>query len=120
MRKRNIEIKLRLYPNEQKMLIRKAKSAGISREEYLRVLLRGYVPRAQPPADFAPLIRELQAVGRNINQLAFKANALGDINTGAFLCEAANLADAILEIKQAVLLPDKVVNRGNNENLECE
>lgn len=118
MRKRNIEIKVRLYPNEHKALIRKAKSAGLSREGYIRTLILGYVPRAQPHADFAALIMELSAIGRNINQIAVKANTLGIIDAGVFLHEAAKLSAEVLEIKQAVLMPDKVVTHGNNKNLE--
>jgi len=118
LRKRNIEIKVRLYPNEHKTLIRKAKSAGLSREGYIRTLILGYVPRAQPPIGFDSLITELQTIGRNINQIAVKANSLGIVDAEAFIFEAANLSKEVLEIKQAVLMPDKVVTDGSNKNLE--
>lgn len=41
------------------------------------MLLRGYEPREKPDERFYDVMRELSAIGNNINQLAAKANTLG-------------------------------------------
>lgn len=57
-----------------------AELAGISESAAIRLLLRGYEPREKPDARFYNTMRELSAIGNNINQLAVKANALGFID----------------------------------------
>ena len=46
----------------------------------IRLLIRGYEPREKPDERFYDAMRELSAIGNNINQLAIKANALGFVD----------------------------------------
>ncbi len=83
-----------------------AKKTGLSQENYLRSLINGYAPKELPPIDFYNMIRELRAIGGNINQLAAKANTTGYVDEAGFGHEVAHLRKAILEIQKAVTLPE--------------
>lgn len=77
MQKRNSEIKVRLTKQELQALEKRVKKTGMSREGYVRLLLRDKVPVEIPPLEYFDLIREIRRVGNNLNQIAYKANALG-------------------------------------------
>lgn len=44
------------------------------------MLVKGYEPKEKPDDRFYAAMRELSAIGSNINQLATKANALGFVD----------------------------------------
>lgn len=62
---------------EAQDLQKKAKKACLTEAALIRLLLRGYEPREKPDERFYDAMRELSAIGNNINQLVIKANALG-------------------------------------------
>lgn len=109
MRKRDIRAQVWLNEAESQRLRDKAKRTGLSQENYLRSLINGYTPKELPPIDFFKMMRELRAIGGNINQLAVKANATGYVDETGFEREAAYLRRTILEIQKAVTLPEKTV-----------
>lgn len=78
--KRNCRIWARLSPEELESLNQKAKSTGLSREEYIRKVLAGAVPKQAPPLEYAELLRELRRIGVNLNQIAKQANRSGYID----------------------------------------
>lgn len=69
MRKRNIQKIVRLSRDEAQDLQKKAKKACLSEAGLIRLLLRGYEPREKPDERFYDVMRELSAIGNNINQL---------------------------------------------------
>ena len=69
MRKRGIQIPIRLNPDEYDALLKRVEKTGMTRERYIRLLLNDTVPREAPPVDYYTLICELRRVGSNINQL---------------------------------------------------
>lgn len=107
MRKRDIRAQVWLNETESQRLRYNAKRTGLSQENYLRFLINGYTPKELPPIDFYNIMRELRAIGSNINQLAVKANTTGYVDETGFECEAAQLRRTILEIQKAVTLPEK-------------
>jgi len=107
MRKRDIRAQVWLNEAESQRLRNNAKRTGLSQENYLRSLINGYTPKELPPIDFFNMMRELRAIGVNINQLAVKANATGYVDETGFEREAAQLRRAILEIQKAVTLPER-------------
>ena len=66
---------------EAQDLKKKAKKACLTEAALIRLLLRGYEPREKPDERFYDAMRELSAIGNNINQLAIKANALGFVDS---------------------------------------
>jgi hypothetical protein len=107
MRKRNFRAQVWLNEAESQRMHDNAKKTGLSQENYLRSLINGYTPKELPPVDFYNMIRELRAIGGNINQLVAKANTTGYVDEAGFEREAMHLRKAILEIQKAVTLPEK-------------
>lgn len=108
MRNRTIKMQIWLNHREAEALKRRAKKCHLTQAAYVRSLITGYIPRESPPLDYYSLIRELRAIGNNINQIATVANATGQIDRTAYQQEASALYKTILKIQEAVLLPDKI------------
>ena len=72
---RNKEIKIRLTEKELERLDRSVAKTTMSREGYIRTLLRGYEPQTQPPERFWELLRELWDIS---DRLCVLADALPD------------------------------------------
>jgi len=120
MRKRSVRVQVWLNQEEKERLHASAKKAGFSRESYLRTLINGYVPKELPPPDYYAMMRELLAIGRNLNQIAAKANATGHIDRTLFQYEANRLRKAVLDIQAAVTAPERRSDNGNNGDMGCE
>jgi len=98
---------------------RRKGEAGSQRKEsrtitgtYLRVLINGYVPKELPPPDYYAMMKELHAIGSNLNQIAARANAIGHIDRTTFQYEANRLRKAVLDIQTAVTSPERRVKNG--------
>ena len=79
MRRKN-EIKVRLDDRELTWLNEVARRAGRSRESCIRDAIVGIQIREAPPLEYHTLIREMRAVGNNLNQLAAIAHSKGFID----------------------------------------
>jgi hypothetical protein len=119
VRKRNIQIIVRLNDKEQQCLARQVKKTGLSQEAFIRTLINGYIPKELPPPDYYVMIQELHAIGNNLNQLAARANAIGHIDKTIFQYEANRLRKAILDIQAAVTLPERRDESGNYSDMGC-
>lgn len=107
MSKRNIEKHILMNKAEAQDLQKKAKRACLSEGGLIRLLLRGYEPREKPDERFYDVMRELSAIGNNINQLAAKANALGFIDTPMLKNEALRWHKLQAAIEREYLRPEK-------------
>lgn len=106
-RKRNIPIRVWVSKSENAELNRKAKIAGLPKSTVIRMLLCNYEPREKPDARFYEAMRQLSAIGNNINQLAVKANALGFIDTPMLKAEALRWHKFQADIEAVFLRPSK-------------
>lgn len=104
MVKRNIKVTFRLNAKEQQRLKKNVRKSGLSQETYIRTLLDGYAPKEMPPLDYHAMMRELNAIGNSINQIAARANA-----TGFFLAE--EYAGYMREFRSAALAMQKAVTQ---------
>lgn len=98
MRKRNRRFSLWLNNEEFDRLEKDAQIAGLKKEPYIRKLIMGTEIRPRPPDEFAKILRELSAIGNNVNQLAYKANGLGLI----YINEVRNVQDALTNLYREV------------------
>ncbi len=71
-------ITLRLNAAEYAHLKGLSNTTGLKMEPVLRKLVMGVQLRPRPPDTYAALLRELSAIGNNVNQLAHQANARGE------------------------------------------
>lgn len=68
---------LRLNAAEYAHLCQLADVTGLKKEPMVRQLIMGIDLRPRPPDTYAALLRELSAIGNNVNQLAHQANTRG-------------------------------------------
>ena len=107
MRARNNRIMLRLSDKEYESLINSSEKVGVPREVYLRMLIMGTAPKEKPTADFYSMMKELNAIGNSLNQIAKVANSKGFINVKAYEENVRKLNGFILEISKAVFTPER-------------
>jgi hypothetical protein len=62
MEKKLYHFELRLNRAENKMLHKNAKAAGMYCSEYLRNLIKGFVPKTVPKADFYEVLQKLNQI----------------------------------------------------------
>lgn len=120
MRKRSIQIIVRLNDEEYQHLTQHVKKTGLSQEAFIRALINGYVPKELPHPDYHSMTKELHAIGNNLNQLAAKANATGHIDRTVFQYEANRLRKSVLDIQAAVTLPERRKNNGDYSDMGCD
>ena len=111
MSKRNIEIKVRLNRKEAEALNKRVKKSRLSREAYLRHLMKGSVPRDAPPPDYYAMMRELHSIANNLNQIAQKAHVLNVMDVQRYDAAVRQVESAIKTITAAVVLPQPMDER---------
>ena len=74
---RSKKISIRLSEKEYLYLKEQADLAGLKIEPFLRNLISGVKMKPRPKEEWAELIRQVSAVGNNINQIAHRANIHG-------------------------------------------
>lgn len=102
MRRRNRCIGLWLNDAERERLMRQCAATGLNANAYLRKLIAGESPRPRSPDACAALLRELSAIGNNINQLAHRANARGEATRAEIHAAAALVRQACQSVREAV------------------
>lgn len=107
MRTRNNKITLRLNDKESDKLTKSADKVGVPKEVYLRMLIMGTTTKEKPNADFYGMMKELNAIGNGLNQIAKVANSKGFINVKAYEENIRKLNGIIMEIGKAVLIPER-------------
>ena len=73
-------ITLRLNAAQYAHLRRQTEATGLKMEPLIRQLITGVTLRPRPPDTYAALLRELSAIGNNINQIAHVANGKKDVS----------------------------------------
>ena len=97
MRKRTHHISVWMNDAEYLHLKKQAEIAGMKVDPFIRLLVSGVQLRPRPPDIFTALLRELSAIGNNINQIAYWANARKSISE-------AEIKEAVSLIRQAAQL----------------
>ena len=106
MRTRNKQIHIYLTEKELSALDSKVQKTSLSREAYIRAVLSDNVPVELPPIDYVSLIKELNRIGSNLNQIAAKAHSLGLLNYKEFQAEAEKV-DFVVDTMLASLRPQR-------------
>ena len=93
---------------EYKKLLRRVSKSGLSLSAYMRHLINNRVPQDKPPPEYFEILKELRAIGRNINQIAFVANATGIMDAKRVEEHYDELLALILKIIDAAEMPREV------------
>ena len=107
MRKRSIQKIIRFNRDEAKDLAKKAKKTCMTEAGLIRFLIKGYEPKEKPDDRFYDVMRELSAIGNNINQLVAKANSLGFVDMPMLKTEMKKWNKFQNEVERRFLRPDK-------------
>ena len=75
MRTRKHFVGLWLNDQEHQHLVRQCSVSGLTASSLLRQAILGIELRPRPPDTYAALLRELSAIGNNVNQIAHNTNA---------------------------------------------
>ena len=100
IRKRNIEIHFFLNEEENNQLDKLVKETNLSKSKLLRYLICGFVPVEAPPADYHKLIREIRAIGNNLNQTLMIAKKNGILSIPDLKKEIADLREVEKELRE--------------------
>ena len=76
---RTKKITVRFTDKEYAKLREMSETSGLKMEPVIRKLLVGYEIRPRPNATYIKLIKELSAIGNNLNQIAKRMNATGNV-----------------------------------------
>ena len=98
---RNTAVLVRLSPKEKEHLKAQAEACALKMEPYIRKLIMGSVIRPRPPDEYVKLLREINAIGNNINQIAHIANAEQHISESK-INEVLHLQNEIMRMVRSV------------------
>ena len=94
MRKRNRHVSVWMNEQDYRHLKRQAEVAGMGMDPFIRSLVLGIQLRPSPPDTYAALLRELSAIGNNVNQIAHNTNA-------SKTASQAEIDEAVKMVRQA-------------------
>ena len=108
MRKR--EIKKNFYMNyeEQEILRDKALQVGLKEAEFIRCLIRGFVPREKPGKEFYKEIKNLRQIGNNLNQLTKYANTTGNLRENEIIRVMDLVENFIYQLQKKYLSKENI------------
>ncbi|MCM1508854.1 MAG: hypothetical protein NC177_17240 [Ruminococcus flavefaciens] len=95
---KNVEFHFLLTEQDYEQLCILAEKTGLSKSKILRYLIRGCVLVEAPPVEFSMLIREIRAIGNNLNQTLVIAKANGILNIPDLRKEILDLRELEKEI----------------------
>lgn len=98
---RNTAVLVRLSPKEKEHLKVQAEACALKMEPYIRKLIMGKEVRPRPPDEYVKLLREINAIGNNINQIAHIANAEQHISESK-INEVLHLQNEIMRMVRSV------------------
>ena len=78
--RRSYDKHIRLTKEERDDWQRKAAMTCLNESSLIRLLMKGYAPKEKPDERFFEAMRELSAIGNNLNQLTHIANATGRVS----------------------------------------
>ncbi len=98
---RNTAVLVRLSEKEKEHLKSQAAACALKMEPYIRKLIMGKEVRPRPPDEYIKLLREINAIGNNINQIAHIANAEQRISENK-INEVLHLQNEIMRMVRSV------------------
>lgn len=99
MRNKVARFEMKMSFEELEKLKKDSEKAGISKSEYVRRLIMNYVIKERQDDRFYEVMRQLTAIGNNLNQIAHKANYLNEIDKDTYMAEKVNWNRFMKEIK---------------------
>lgn len=105
MRKRHYRARVWLDEREYRQFMKNVDKTGLAKETYLRQLINGYQPKEVPPLEYFEIIRQLERIGSNLNQIAAKIHSDNIFDHKAYEDNYTRLIKLIVSIQNAVESP---------------
>ena len=102
MRRRNKEIVLWLTEDEYSSLRKQVVKTGLSMQAYFRQLIRKIQPKEKPSADVIDILKNLQQINNNMNQIAVKANSNGFVDTASYWQNVRWLQETVSKLMEVI------------------
>ena len=80
MNKRSREVMIWLSDDEYAILKSKVGRTGLSMQSYLRSLIADVQPKEKPSADFSEILKTLQHIRNNMDQVVAMVYSMGDLD----------------------------------------
>lgn len=96
------KLTLRLSEEQYAHLMELTEAAGMKAEPMIRQLVMGTQLRPRPPNELAQLLREVSAIGNNLNQIAYWANAKKGISSNEIQNAVSLVQDAWERIQEQI------------------
>ena len=100
--RRICEVKTRLHPEELIILNRDVERSGLSREAYLRALIKKRPIKERPSPDLLMTLKQLQQINNNMNQIAIKAHSIGLVDATCYRQNVEMLTGVIGELLEVM------------------
>ena len=94
MRSRPRHVSVWMNEAEYRHLKTQSELAGMGTDPFIRCLVAGVQLHPRPPDEYTRLLRELSAIGNNVNQIAHWANARKSIHE-------SEIVDAVSLVRKA-------------------
>ena len=107
MKRRTVKKQFWFSRDEAQDLQKKAKKTCLSEAALVRLLVRGYEPKEKPDDRFYDTMRQLSAIGNNINQLAAQAHSLSFVDGQKLQKEAERWHKFQADVERQFLRPEK-------------
>lgn len=102
------KLTLRLSPVELAVLESDAMLTGMTKSNYLRMLIRGYLPKQIPPEPFQEAMQELWEISKSMTEIARTAQIQGTADAQKYSDAVQQLFAKILALEKAVKLPERI------------
>lgn len=107
--RKNKFLQVRLTSEDFDYLEELSTKTCLSKSSLVRLLILGYKPKEKPDKEFYLLLKEMYAIGNNLNQLVAKAHSLGFIDKPKLNELLENHNRLIIEIE------DKYINNERSD-----
>ena len=102
MRRRNREIIIWLTDDEYSRLRKNVARTGLTLQAYFRYLMDNIQPKEKPSRDVTDILKSLQQINNNMNQIAVKANAKGFVDTASYWENVRWLRDTVSSLMEVI------------------
>jgi len=108
VRKRDVHKQFRLSEKEADHFERAVARSGLTQAEYLRQLIRGYVPKDTPPPDYYSMMIELRMLRQSVDRFASLTDEYGCLPNGLNDHLTEMVRNTIVSITNAVIEPRSI------------
>ena len=103
MRSRNVKKQIWLNQKEAFILKKLSIESNLTEAEVVRQLILGSKLKEKPDDRFYQVMKDMRAIGNNLNQIARVANSTGKINHDLYKSEADKWNRFIIDVKKEYL-----------------